>query len=236
MSVSNEIIKAIKSVVNEELSNSSFDKTRTGIVLKLNKNNTYMVKIDSQIYPSIPIINKHFALVGDTVKVTYPSGNSSQMYISSGRYEVYDVGDVVCTFDNSDPKTRFGGEWKKIEGRFLLGANQDYEINTTGGSADAIVPLHTHPQVAHTHTVAQAGGHVHSVKTQSDYAAAGSKMGIYSSADHTWAGNTIMNSSGEHTHSVTGGATTTGQASDSVSVTGKNMPPYIGVYIWERIQ
>lgn len=85
MAIKTEIIKAIRTIVQEEVNKAGFDKTRNGMIVKKNADNTYAVKIDERIYPIvINMVNVTFS-VGDIVKVTYPCGNISQMYISAGK-------------------------------------------------------------------------------------------------------------------------------------------------------
>lgn len=252
------ILKAIKNMVTQEVAKAGFDKTRTGTVLRANLDGTYSVRIDNRVYPNIPIITGYYCVQGDIVKVNYPCGNSSQMYIASGRVNMqvsspYEVGDIFITVNNVNPSTRFGGTWELIENRFLVGAGDLYDINGTGGSADAVVVSHTHPQVAHTHNVGtQSARHTHTINSDTHYhqygygqnrAAQGDSRNTAASTTtfdttynttsdtHT---HTMQNETQNHTHAVNGGATTTGAASNGVPGTGANLPPYMAVYIWQR--
>lgn len=50
--------------------------------------------------------------------------------------------------DPTSPAQLFGGTWVKIEGKFVLGADGNvYPALSTGGSADAVVVEHYHPQL-----------------------------------------------------------------------------------------
>ena len=40
---------------------------------------------------------------------------------------VYPVGSIYMSVNNVNPKNLFGGEWEKIEGRFLLGSGTSPE-------------------------------------------------------------------------------------------------------------
>ena len=129
-----------------------------------------------------------------------------------------------------------GTKWTKIEGRFLLGASNAYPINTTGGSADSVVVSHTHGIPALSGTAASNGAHSHRMSGR--YSSIGNErfeVNYWAEAGKDpWLNGDMMETSGAHTHSVTTNASTTG--SQGVSGTGKNMPPYKAVYIWERIQ
>lgn len=47
---------------------------------------------------------------------------------------IYPIGSIYLTVNNVDPSTIFGGTWKKIENRFLVGAGSGFAAGTTGGS------------------------------------------------------------------------------------------------------
>lgn len=106
----------------------------------------------------------------------------------------------------------YGGEhWIMISGRFLLGAStgesSKYAVNSTGGSPNAILPLHRHP-VDYTYTANSPNGGTKRVST--------TESGGYNLGPRV--------SLSEHTYTEYSG----------VSGTDANMPPYKAVYIWER--
>lgn len=61
--------------------------------------------------------------------------------------------------NSTNPQTLFGGTWERIQGKFLLAANDnssDYNAGKTGGSVSttlttANLPSHTHSVGAHSH-------------------------------------------------------------------------------------
>lgn len=84
----NEYIQsAIQTIVHKAINDAPFDKTRTGIVKAVNTNNTYKVLIDGVEYPNVPIWHGLMANTNDVVKIKFPSGNVSQMYICEARTE-----------------------------------------------------------------------------------------------------------------------------------------------------
>lgn len=119
---------------------------------------------------------------------------------------VYPVGSIYMSVNSTSPATLFGGTWKAIQGRFLLGANGNtYKAGNTGGEA------------AHTLTESEIPSHRHSIWFPNDggeqsaeigYPDAGSKNTYYAEASKT---------------SSTGGG-----------AAHNNMPPYLAVYIWKR--
>lgn len=128
---------------------------------------------------------------------------------------LYPVGSIYISVNATNPGTVFGGTWEQIKDRFLLAAGTKYKAGATSGSADAIVPEHTHAIEASS---SSAGAHTH---TTSGTAASG---GAHT---HTTSGTAA--SAGAHTHAITATAAKTGEAA-----AGKNMPPYLAVYVWKR--
>lgn len=165
---------------------------------------------------------------------------------------IYPVGSIYMSVNSVSPATLFGGTWERIQDRFLLAAGSTYSAGGTGGSADAVVVSHTHSTSgtaasngAHTHSVsgtaASAGAHTHSMNNLWS-------NGSGSSTAYTMQSNRTLTtrntaSAGAHTHSVSGTAASAGAhthsvsgtaASTGVAATGKNMPPYLTVYMWKR--
>lgn len=119
---------------------------------------------------------------------------------------VYPVGSIYMSVNSTSPATLFGGTWKAIQGKFLLGADGNtYKAGNTGGEA------------AHTLTESEMPSHKHSIWFPNDggeqsaeigYPNTGSKNTYYAEASKT---------------SGTGGG-----------AAHNNMPPYLAVYIWKR--
>ena len=138
---------------------------------------------------------------------------------------VYPIGSIYMSVNSTDPSTLFGGSWEQIQDRFLLASGSSYGAGTTGGSADSVVVSHTHAQTAHSHGFAggdkvwtTASGSTepgNQISGSSKYYAATAKN------DYTWRTKT----KGE----------TANIRETGVDGTGKNMPPYLAVYVWKRI-
>lgn len=120
---------------------------------------------------------------------------------------VYPVGSIYMSVNSASPATLFGGTWKAIQGKFLLGAyGNTYKAGSTGGEA------------AHTLTISEMPSHNHAVY----YPNAGAD-------DHSAPGNypdgpsdSTYYAVGSYTSNVGGGGA------------HNNMPPYLAVYIWKR--
>jgi len=115
---------------------------------------------------------------------------------------VYPVGSIYCSYGTISPDILFGfGQWTKIEGRFLLGANSTYGLGSTGGEATVALTVAQLPAHSHGASSASAGTHTH---TLSGTAASGGEHSH--SASSANAGNhthTItVNSGGAHTHTA----------------------------------
>lgn len=118
---------------------------------------------------------------------------------------IYPVGSIYMSVNNTNPSNLFGGTWTQLKDRFLLGAGSTYTNGSTGGSATkrlsvANLPSHTHPQY-----VATNGG---STSANLDYSG--------------WASNGKVVAQGIPT-----GATGQGTKFNI-------MPPYLVVYMWQR--
>ena len=119
--------------------------------------------------------------------------------------DIYPVGSIYMSVNNTNPSNLFGGTWTQLKDRFLLGAGSTYTNGSTGGSATqrlsaANLPSHTHPQY-----VATNGG---STSANLDY--------------NGWVSNGKAVAQGIPT-----GATGQGTTFDI-------MPPYLVVYMWKR--
>lgn len=131
--------------------------------------------------------------------------------------ECYPVGSIYMSVNSTDPSTLFGGSWERIQDRFLLASGSTYGAGTTGGSAKATLP-------AHTHTLGSEG-----------YQLWASKRGKGSAES----GNQITGDA-KYYAAALGGSTSNYKWLASVDSNGvsdvsqANMPPYLAVYVWKR--
>lgn len=119
---------------------------------------------------------------------------------------IYTVGSIYISTNDTEPGLLFGGTWTKIQDKFLLASGSTYTNGSTGGSADAVV-------VNHSHIIIDKQGR--SMGYNSGNTGFYSRIGSYTS-------NTDI---GEQYRT----------SSNGESGTGKNMPPYLVVNIWERV-
>ena len=166
-------------------------------------------------------------------------------------YPVGTIYETTADPDTFNPKTAWGGDWVQIKDKFLLSAGDTYTGGSSGGSPDAIIPYHHHSvsitskgmsaNESHSHKTSNtanypnfiyAGGNVQSGDMGSQ-SGSGRHYPFQSTttAAKYWAHSTVTGgTSVAHTHNVTGD---TGYSGEDVA--GKNMPPYIVVYVWKRI-
>ena len=125
---------------------------------------------------------------------------------------VYPVGSIYMSVNNVSPATLFGGSWEQLKDRFLLGAGDQFEGGATGGSADAVV-------VEHTHSFEGVGGDWDGINN----------WGLFRSGSTSYNNPSINHGS----YDTSSGYVAIKEAGEDG--TGKNMPPYLAVYMWKRV-
>jgi len=139
------------------------------------------------------------AFVSNSLSNVLPSG---VILLWSGSVASIPAGWFLCNGTNGTPDLR---------NRFVVGAGSTYNPGVTGGSADAIVPSHTHT----ASSVVTDPGHLHSYTAP---VAGGGDFGFGSDLDSTTAANTD--------NAFTGITVATTVASTGSSGTNANLPPY----------
>ena len=122
---------------------------------------------------------------------------------------IYPIGSIYISVNNSNPGSLFGGIWEQIKDVFLLGVGSTYtEVNKTGGEAEHKLTANECGVAPHSHDLIYNSGVSHGVS------------GI------TWG-------------SVTLDTTTVANQVQSTSADAQtphnNMPPYLTVYMWKRV-
>ena len=123
---------------------------------------------------------------------------------------IYPVGAVYISTTLVDPAVLFGGTWRRIEDRFLLAASEVYAAGSVGGEASHLLTENEMPRHRH---VGIYGGNSER------------KGGYGSTGTHT---GTLNENTATEFERFTTGYAGGGQAHN-------NMPPYLSVYMWERI-
>lgn len=139
--------------------------------------------------------------------------------------QLYPVGSIYLSVNDTNPGTFIGGTWERIKDRFLLAAGDTYAAGSTGGEAQHTLTQKEIPDykigaiptvVSVGHTNWNNGGVSGTFLGQ----ASNSKKGIWNKDDEL-----SMTSGTQYGYSIStyGG----GQPHN-------NMPPYIAVYMWVR--
>lgn len=122
---------------------------------------------------------------------------------------VYPVGSIYMSVNAADPSKLFSGTaWEKLEGRFLLGSSSTYANGATGGEATHTLTFSEMPTHRHSIYYPNAGG---------PYGDANISYPEGSGVNKTWQAEMCK----------------TEIAGDGVA--HNNMPPYLVVNMWKRI-
>ena len=151
-----------------------------------------------------------------------PATRSKAVYLSTNRTlddVLYPVGFIYQSTSSTSPASLFGGDWEKIEGRFLIGSSSSYSVTSTGGEASHKLTSNEIPN--HTHTIAVDNGPGGSPYTSYTYE-------IITGSEEWCRPGTVYNTS-----------VTTGLSNELRSVKDEPyalslIPPYYAVNIWRR--
>lgn len=119
--------------------------------------------------------------------------------------DVYPIGSIYMSVNNTSPATLFGGTWEQLKDRFLLGAGDTYTNGSTGGEA------------THTLTIDEMPSHNHGIANFNSWGESGTGSGYqyYNNKTDLMGNNGTSYKGGDKAHN--------------------NMPPYLVVYIWKRV-
>ena len=123
--------------------------------------------------------------------------------------KTYPIGAIYLSASSTSPAELFGGTWERLKDRFLLAAGDSYTAGSTGGEAN------------HTLTVDEMPSHLH---TGSSNFLDGATMGGSQSNRGVFCIGGGWDISRYDLTGSTGG-----------SQPHNNMPPYLAVYMWERV-
>ena len=188
-----------------------------------------------------------------------PNAYQSERWTGLQLDQIYPVGSVYIATNNIDPGTLFGGIWRQIQDKFLLSAGTTYTNGSSGGSTTSGGPSNNtsgepsnNTSGSTAITVAQMPSHTHNVgyyDSASNYVPQNStnfrsfrrSSNVYS--PYINGVLTDMSPSGytsTHFNQATGGGqghthTLSSHTHSLQSHTHSCMPPYLVVYMWERI-
>lgn len=139
----------------------------------------------------------------------------------------FPVGSIYLSLNDTNPSTYFGGTWELIKDKFLVGAGNNYSVNSTGGSK------------THSHKYGlQYGAYYGDVMLESNSDAGLLNYSSSNSISLTGEGSGV----GSKSHNVNSGssASTKSLSAAHYRMTAQSeyvstLPPYIAVYIWRRV-
>lgn len=134
---------------------------------------------------------------------------------------VYPVGSVYMSINDTDPSLLFGGVWEQIKDRFLLSAGDNYTAGDIGGEANHVLTVDEIP--SHNHTYGESG--YNALITNATAAFQSGDMGSQSGTGRHYPFTTT---GAQYIRSTNTNSAGGGQAHN-------NMPPYLTVYMWQRI-
>lgn len=118
----------------------------------------------------------------------------------------YPVGTILTSPEDIDPATKYGGEWEKIEDRFLLGAGTTFDVGSVGG------------EIEHTLTIDEMPKHSHRNAWFESFSSGNNSL---VPTGHQYVENLYPSKFNSLFTSETGG-----------SQSHNNMPPYKAMYMW----
>lgn len=132
---------------------------------------------------------------------------------------IYPIGSIYIATNEIDPKDLFGvGSWKKLEDRFLIGAGSRYALKSTGGAEECTLTVDQLPPHTHSFQYSTNNGLSYSPATMG-------REGSFSESNYLGVNNSVDEFTDYQVEIAPSGG----------GGPHNNMPPYLAVYIWERI-
>ena len=156
--------------------------------------------------------------------------------------KVYPVGAIyMSTEDDTVAKVqaKFGGTWEKYaEGKTLISANNEYPINTTGGSAsEAYTPVGTvNPHTLTIDEIPSHAGHFESVGGTYEAYINSNTTNIFTKYENRQVGWTVIRSNEVVPYTVNyGGSQPHSHGFTGTQATISHMQPYQTTYMYKRV-
>lgn len=170
----------------------------------------HVLKTGDTITGPINMSNNRIVRVGQPVE---DSDATPKSYVDDKIVDLYPVGSIYMSLNETSPSNYFGGTWVRLKDRFLLGAGDIYEGGETGGSQTVKLSVSNLP--AHTHKVRVSSGY--------------NTGGVSTSQLQSGKGIGSNSSGNEKVYVNDNSVTATGEGAAH-----NNMPPYLVVYMWAR--
>ena len=133
---------------------------------------------------------------------------------------IYPVGAIYINTNSTSPASLFGGTWEQIKDRFLLGAGDTYVAGNTGGEDTHTLTKEELPEI---------NGYIAFQSTGNTQGIVAGTAGVFSKKEISTGAfrpnNPIVEEGSSRAFSMSFGN----------SQSHNNMPPYITVYVWKRV-
>lgn len=100
--INKELLDAMRIIARQEIEKCNRDITKTARVINVNNDKTIKIEMDGKQYDNIPNYNGTTLSVNNIVKVTYPQGQASNMYVSGGGEDEIYSNIAVVTYSKSN--------------------------------------------------------------------------------------------------------------------------------------
>lgn len=220
------------------------DSIETIFTLPEDQSDSYTLTMTDKVM-SVPATRKVSLLIPTLEMGQYDVQVNGTLYIADnsrgniktvGKHvanDIYPVGSIYMSVNDTSPATLFGGTWERIKDKFLLSAGDSYSAGSTGGAAT--VALTTANMAAHTHGSKSLSGTFRIRKSTGDANEITNVSGIVTSAAYSTTNTTITNSSTKYGQQTITINATHEHTSVGSGTAHENMPPYLAVYVWQRV-
>lgn len=186
------------------------DNTFTIEDLQLEEEFDYRENYDIEFYAQdlfLSIIYKTVVKTSETIAKWHKNGAYIKE-ITCEKADIFPVGSIYIATKDFNPNNYFFGTWEQIKDTFLLASGDSYKAGSTGGEASHTLTLYEMPSHGHGQRVGCVTGGTKSINADyTEYSTTGSVV---------WQGADTYNTGGGAAHN--------------------NMPPYLAVYVWERVE
>ena len=134
--INKELLDAMRIIARQEIERCNRDITKTARVIAVNADETVKIEMDGKQYDNIPNYNGTTLSVNNIVKVTYPQGQASNMYVSGGGED-----EIYSDFNNIIVMVNVTGFAIGIDGnnviiQWLTGENREFGYALNIGITD----------------------------------------------------------------------------------------------------
>lgn len=121
--INKELLDAMRIIARQEIEKCNRDITKTARVIAVNTDKTVKIEMNGKQYDNIPNYNGTTLSVNNIVKVTYPQGQASNMYVSGGgEDEIYSNLPYIDTSKKIKDGFANGISWTATENCIVCGS------------------------------------------------------------------------------------------------------------------